>query len=102
MWLGTTHQNQILVLLQCNLLFKGSRIEVSGMTFLLPFVMHTTVVTVVSMKGVSILLGLEKLEKHWCQVLRTITNINGDHWVVTVLYTLPPIPIGVRVFRSES
>ena len=33
MWLGTTHQNQILVLLQCDLLFKGSRIEVSGMTF---------------------------------------------------------------------
>ncbi|KIM80018.1 hypothetical protein PILCRDRAFT_89854 [Piloderma croceum F 1598] len=88
-WLGITHQNQILNLFQCELLLKGSRIEVARMAF------FTTIQEADNCCDT----GKYEESQHFAWIrgigealvsgdqdgLGTMVNISGDHWVSIAL-----------------
>jgi hypothetical protein len=88
-WLTTTHQDQMLDLLQCDLLLKGSKVEIENIAFFAKlqqgYDCHDMDVYDESRAFAcprGVVLALEVGE---CDGLGLEINIEGDHWVSAVL-----------------
>jgi len=88
-WLATTHKNQILDFLHCDILLQGSKIEIANMDFfpgLCKAYNQQDTGEYDESCGFAWVHGIGKaLVARDCDGLGTMVNIDGDHWVAFTL-----------------